>query len=711
MSTKNIRRFVIVAVLLLCTSASLQAQGTVYWRDVAANGNWANTDGSNINNWYRSTPNGWDVRRADLAANVWSATGDKAYNILIFDNGTQSTTTVNGDPGGEKYHIAEIRLANSTDRTFNTSGGGYLAMSNASGAAKIESVSGGTGTYTFNVPILFEEDTEINAVNGNLVFNSGSSITNNGFNLISYTVSGKQAEYKGVISGSGGLQHKGAGLVILDAANTYTGATTVEASGGIVQIKNAAGLGATNAGTTVSSGAALEIVGSLGTISEAIGINGSGVSSGGALRNLSGSSTLGGLVTLNGASRINSDSGTLTLDVTSGNAVTGTQNLTVGGSGNVTINDNINISSSKLVKDGSGVLTLGAAMTYSGNTEVDAGTLSISSAGDLTDSSMFYLGSGSVGQNATLQIAGTTAFGNALQVNSGSGSRTISKTDATSQTMSGVITNNNSTTVSVTQSGGNLTASGAISGSGALVKTGSGTFTLSGNSTSYTGGIYIDSGTVVQSAGSMGGSGADLALGAASGGSDNAAFTMGGDSLSTARNVDVRTGSGTRTINFANSANTTNTISGTLALNKATTFNVANSGATALLSGAVNGTGGVGTGSVFTVTGNGTLALSSVSGGTDGRWVIDNGATLAIGNLRNLGEAAGGYYINKVTLNGGTLRGTNSTSLTNVGIQLAANSTISVDSGVTLTNPAALGGTANLTKTGAGNLVLSGADC
>ena len=44
-------------------------------------------------------------------------------------------------------------------------------------------------------------------------------------------------------------------------------------------------------------------------------LNGAGISSGGALRNISGNNSYAGLITLGSATRINSDSGTLTLDV------------------------------------------------------------------------------------------------------------------------------------------------------------------------------------------------------------------------------------------------------------------------------------------------------------------------------------------------------------------------------------------------------------
>ncbi|MFM8458613.1 MAG: autotransporter-associated beta strand repeat-containing protein, partial [Chthoniobacterales bacterium] len=96
---------------------------------------------------------------------------------------------------------------------------------------------------------------------------------------------------------------------------------------------------------------------------------------------------------------------------------------------------------------------------------------------------------------------------------------------------------------------------------------------------------------------------------------------------------------------------------------------------------------------------------------TDARWSVSSGSTLAIGNTRNLGADPGGYYSDKVTLNGGTLLATNSFSLNaNVGIQLGASftSTISVGSGLVMTNPAVMGGSGNLTKSGSGTLVLSG---
>lgn len=285
---KSIRPCLLIVLLGLVFASNSFSQQTVYWRDTAVNGNWANV---NDNNWYRSN-DGWDVRRPDLAFNQWATTGTRSYNIIIFGNGTQSTTTVNNE-GSADYWVHQLLLSNSTSRTFNSSGGGYLKMGGGSGNAKIESISGaGTGTYTFNVSLSLDKATELNAVGGDITFGSSGTITNNGNTVISYTSSGRTLTLGGIISGSGGFEHKGAGLVILDAANTYTGATTVEASGGKIQIKNAAALGGTGGATTVSTGAALEIFNSLGSnIGETLTLSGDGISGAGALRNLTGDNT------------------------------------------------------------------------------------------------------------------------------------------------------------------------------------------------------------------------------------------------------------------------------------------------------------------------------------------------------------------------------------------------------------------------------------
>ena len=151
--------------------------------------------------------------------------------------------------------------------------------------------------------------------------------------------------------------------------------------------------------------------------------------------------------------------------------------------------------------NGSGqTYTLNAANTYTGQTQIDAGTVSITSTGSLSSSSMVYLGNGGNSSNAGLTLAGTTTFGNTLQVNqnNGSGTRTITKSDATSQTMSGTITLNQLTSFDVA-SGGTLTLSGVVGGTNSFTKIGSGTMILSGSSanTFNSGSVTVSAGTLV----------------------------------------------------------------------------------------------------------------------------------------------------------------------------------------------------------------------
>jgi autotransporter-associated beta strand protein len=145
------------------------------------------------------------------------------------------------------------------------------------------------------------------------------------------------------------LIKNGTGTLTLSAAGDYTGATTVNA--GIVDVKNNTALGTSAGATTVAANAAVQIDGSGLSIAEPFTLTGTGVSTAGVIRNLANNNTLSGLITLStSAVRINSDSGTLTLDVSSGNAITASNiNVTFGGSGNITVADPI--------ATGSGTLT------------------------------------------------------------------------------------------------------------------------------------------------------------------------------------------------------------------------------------------------------------------------------------------------------------------------------------------------------------------
>ena len=133
-----------------------------------------------------------------------------------------------------------------------------------------------------------------------------------------------------------------------------------------------------NAGANPPAGA-LALDGNITITGETLTIAGPGDASQGALRNRSGANTFVGTVNLAGAATIGSEAGTLTIDPTAGNAVTGVNlALTLTGSGNIAVNDPINLGTASLTKTGGGTATLGVNNTYDGVTKILGGTLTAS---------------------------------------------------------------------------------------------------------------------------------------------------------------------------------------------------------------------------------------------------------------------------------------------------------------------------------------------
>ena len=516
-----------------------------------------------------------------------------------------------------------------------------------------------------------EANVRVDALTGSGTISSGFS--GGGYTAFTFGVDNGSGTFSGPLTDSAGAGNAanfvkaGTGTQILSGNNTYAGATTV--SGGTLSITSATGLGTTAGGTTVNSGAALDINGvSVGA--EAITLNGTGVSSGGALTT-SGTISLGGAITL-GSNASLGVTGTLTLDGT----------VTDG------------VGSFSLTKIGAGTLILPNANSYDGGTSLNGGTIGLGANGSLGTGAVTLGGNGTLQARTALSLANAIAFGG--------------------------------NTLTFDMNGNAVTLSGGFSGSGNFVKSGSGALTFSGGSSSSSANFTFNSGPVILDSTSTnllgtGGItlGSSMTLQAPQTVSIANAITLGGNTLTVDTDATktltlsgvfanagglVKTGAGTLVLTGTNTATLATTISsGTLQIGNggggALAGDITNNGAlvfnTALLTygGVISGSGPV------TKTGTGTVTLTGSNTYLGGTTI--SGGTLSIGSDSALGDASGG-----LAMSGGTLQATGNVTGTRA-LSILGNSTINTgNSNVTFGSVAGTSG--QLAKSGNGALIFEG---
>ncbi|MFA6564785.1 MAG: autotransporter-associated beta strand repeat-containing protein, partial [Verrucomicrobiia bacterium] len=542
---------------------------------------------------------------------------------------------------------------------LGTTGGSSVGNSARSDAANLI-LSGGTFRYTGvgeTTTRLFTFDANgatVDASGGAAIIFTGDSLAASGAGSRTLALAGATTDtntMRSVIvdpgSGSTSLTKSGAGTWVLSGANSYTGVTTI--NGGRLTISANTGLGTVAAGTTINAGA-LELDGSLGALTigaEALAINGTGISEGGALRNLSGNNSYGGVITLVGSAvRINSDANTLTLF--SGSAITGDFGLTLGGAGNIVLSDAFApvTTGQTLTKDGAGTATLSGNNTYTSGTIINDGTLRLGAADRLADAGAVTVAKGTfdlANNNETIAALNMGGVTGAAAVTTGSGTLTLGGNvalDATGNpsgaSISGKLDLGGATrTFNVGDSSGatdDLTVSAAISAASTygLAKTGAGVLVLSGNNT-FDGKTAINGGTVkISSEGNLGttpGSAVADQLSLAGGTLQNAASF----SLSANRGITLGSGGGTFKTDSSTTLTVASDITGSGDLSKSGMGRLIITSASTT-SGGLN----INAGTLILTNANGSLtSITNVNVNPDGALVLNNTAVANNGNRLN----------------------------------------------------------------------------
>jgi filamentous hemagglutinin family protein len=627
------------------------------------------------------------------------------FEILTF-NGPISGTSVNLDFNFGALNSNNIVLAAANTFTGNVSVSGEsgtlaLANSNALGADNSTTTTLGAGTIlalagnglniandlvidtNTNVTpttILESNSSSANTISGNIDFGTGNYV----FLGITGSGTGDQLTLSGILSGSNtnltiGSPGDANTLVLSGAsASTYTGNTNIAGNVVVAQKNNVFGTSA----VAVQSGAEVDINATNITLGNSFVLNGNGVSGYqgrpdpyGALVDLSSGSTnvVNGNVTLGAASSIGVND--------SGNTLTINGVIDDGGNG------------FGITKIGVGNLLLANANTYSGGTNVDVGSVTVTNSG--------ALGSGvaAVASGAELDINGNglnilnniNIAGTGI---SGAGALVDISTAGNSNTVTGAVAMIANSTVGVTNSGAALTLEGVLSGVGFnFTKIGSGSLSLSStNTNTYTGSTTVSAGVLqllgdndfgvigTQTSGVSVATGATLNL-ASVDIAPNVALSLTG-TLSASGTSSY---AGGVTLNSGNSISNTGTLILSGQLTGSGALNKNGAGALALSNSANNYSGvtNINVGSLQ-------LNASNVLPSTD--VTVAAGATLNVNNFtETIGALSGAGNVTLGTLTGGTLITSGSTTGTFSG---------SISGGVI--------GNGGFTKGGSGSLNLTG---
>jgi fibronectin-binding autotransporter adhesin len=535
-------------------------------------------------------------------------------------SGTAGTVTVAGAQGFDTLQFS------TTGYVLNPGAGGQLQLAGLSGTGTINTDSGVVATI--NAPI----------VNG-----SSQSLTK-----------------------------VGGGTLVLTAANTYSGGTTI--SGGTLQLGNG-GANGSIIGNVTDNGVLAFNRSDTVTFGGVISGTGQLMQTGTGTTTLTGNNTYTGATTINsgtlalsGAGNIASSSGVIAngaFDI-SGVAGAGTSIQTLAGAGNVALgaktltltNASGNfagaIGGSGGVTLAAGTQTLSGVNGYTDATTISGGTLALSGAGNIASSS-------GVVANGAFDISAVSGAGTSIQTLAGAGSVALDAKTLTLSNASGNFAGSIGGSGGFTLAAGTQTLSGVNGYTGATTISG-GTLALSG-----AGSIASSSGVVANSVFDVSGvAGAGTSIKSLSG---SGSVALGTKTLSLTNASGNFAGSiggtggftlaaGTQTLSGVNGYTGATAITGgTLALSGAGSI-ASSSGVIASGAFDISGVSGAGT-SIQTLAGTGsvalgakTLTLTNASGNFAGSIGGAGGFTLAAGTETLSGTNT---YTGGTTISGGTL--------------------------------------------------------